>query len=168
MAIIIYFNDRDLLLGTSCILHLIVNGAEESEGRERRGGITRPFLLGIWGGLGSKRGSKIPALLRASRLGLPCQQVNHRCVRAEENLSHLSVFVAAAQPADGGVLQGSAFVFSSQLMSHQQWGDLGGPWSVPRARSPNVSISRAGFFHVLNWAKIFWACFTRVLKGWNF
>lgn len=74
----IYFNDRDLLRGTRFILHLrrqqpVVNGAEESEGRKRRGGwgwITRPFLLGIWGGLGSKGGRKIPALVRASRFGV--------------------------------------------------------------------------------------------------
>lgn len=44
MGIIIYFNDRDLLLGTSCILHLIVNGAEEC-GEEKEGGETRPFSL---------------------------------------------------------------------------------------------------------------------------
>lgn len=55
-------------------------------------------------GLGCKRGRKISALVRASRLALPCQQVDHQCVTAELNLYHLSVFDAAAQLADGGVM----------------------------------------------------------------
>lgn len=130
----IYFNDRDLLLGTRFILHLrrqqpVVNGAEENEGRKRRGGwgwITRPFLLGIWGGLGSKRGRKIPALVRASRLALPCQQVDHQRVRAGLNLHHLSGFSCCSSAFRRGVCAARGAQPLSFLLSwcHISSGDI--------------------------------------------
>lgn len=73
MGINIYFNVRDLLLGTRCIPHLrreqpIVNGAEESEGR--RGDNTPIFARNMRGPGIQERGRKIPALVRASRSAL--------------------------------------------------------------------------------------------------
>lgn len=53
-------------------------------------------------------------------------------------------------------------------MSHQQWGDFGGSWSIQWACSLHVSKSRAGLVHVLKWAKIFPGTFYSGIKGMEF
>lgn len=150
---------------------------EWAEEKERRlgGGDSTPIFAKNMRGLGVQGREEDSSSCQSIKVGVTVPTSwSPACVTAESNLYHPSVFVAAdgvvvGEGGGGGAASGgSAFVFSSQLMSHQRWEDLGRSRSIPWARSLNVSKSRAGLFHLLEWAKIFWARFTRALKGWNF